>query len=108
MKNRKIMYIVAAALITVFTVTAAFAMGGGNARKGKFLYRKNCRSCHSGEQAKDLSPADMTQAEWTATFADTAKIKCSSDWTINEKDLNDIFTYLHDYAKDSPSPAKCS
>ncbi len=105
--SRKLIMIAATTLITVFAVSMAFAMGGGNARKGKFLYRKNCRSCH-GSSASDLSPASKTQAEWSATFADKAKIKCSSDWTISEKDLNDIFTYLHDYAKDSPSPAKCS
>jgi mono/diheme cytochrome c family protein len=103
----KLILAVATALITVFAVSMAFAMGGGNARKGKFLYRKNCRTCH-GSSASDLSPADKTQAEWTALFSDKGKIKCSPDWTVNEKDLNDIFTYLHDYAKDSPSPAKCS
>ncbi|MEF2229840.1 MAG: cytochrome c [Pseudodesulfovibrio sp.] len=105
--HRKLTLITASALIAVFTVSMAFAMGGGNARKGKFLYRKNCRSCH-GATASDLSPASKTQAEWTATFADKAKIKCSGDWTISEQELNDIFSYLHDYAKDSPSPAKCS
>ncbi|MBG0791037.1 MAG: cytochrome c [Desulfovibrionaceae bacterium] len=106
--NRNLIVALAATLITVFAVSMAFAMGDGNARKGKFLYRKNCRTCHNGAEAPDLSPADRTQAEWKATFADTGKIKCSGDWTVNEKDLNDIFTYLHDYAKDSPSPAKCS
>lgn len=106
--SRKFVTIIATMLITVFAVSMAFAMGGGNARKGKFLYRKNCRSCHDGATAKDLSPADKTQAEWTATFGDVSKIKCSGDWKVNEKDINDIFTYLHDYAKDSPSPAKCS
>ncbi len=106
--NRKFILFIATALISVFAVSMAFAMGGGNARKGKFLYRKNCRSCHDGAKASDLSPASKTQAEWKATFGDMGKIKCSDDWTIKEKDVNDIFTYLHDYAKDSPSPAKCS
>ena len=105
--HRKLTLIAASALITLFAVSMAFAMGDGNARKGKFLYRKNCRSCH-GSSASDLSPSSKTQAEWKATFADTSKIKCSGDWTISEKDLNDIFSYLHDYAKDSPSPASCS
>lgn len=105
--SRKLILIAATTLITVFAVSMAFAMGGGNARKGKFLYRKNCRSCH-GKTASDLSPASKTQAEWTATFSDVKSIKCSDGWTIKEKDINDIFTYLHDYASDSPSPAKCS
>jgi hypothetical protein len=106
--HRKLMFFAGVALVVVMSVSMAFAMGGGNARKGKFLYRKNCRSCHNGTDAKDLSPADKTQAEWKATFGDIGKIKCSGDWTVNESDLNDIFTYLYDYAKDSPSPAKCS
>ncbi len=105
--NRKFILFIATALISVFAVSMAFAMGGGNARKGKFLYRKNCRTCH-GTSASDLSPASKTQAEWTAMFTDKSAIKCSGDWTISEKDINDIFSYLHDYAKDSPSPAKCS
>ena len=105
--NRKITLAVASALITVFAVSMAFAAGGGNARKGKFLYRKNCRSCH-GTSASDLSPASKTQAEWEAMFADKSKIQCSGDWTITDKDLKDIYSYLHGYAKDSPSPAKCS
>ncbi len=106
--QRKLMLLAASALVMFMTVSMAFALGDGNGRKGKFLYRKNCRTCHNGATAKDLSPADMTQAEWKATFADMSKIKCSGDWTVSEEDVNDIFTYLHDYAKDSPSPAKCS
>ncbi|ADU64170.1 MAG: cytochrome c [Pseudodesulfovibrio sp.] len=106
--NRTAMTIVASALVVMMTVSMAFALGDGNGRKGKFLYRKNCRSCHDGKSAADLSPADRTQAEWKATFADMGKIKCSDGWTISKEELNDIYTYLYEYAKDSPSPAKCS
>ncbi|WP_432738281.1 c-type cytochrome [Maridesulfovibrio sp. FT414] len=106
--NRKVIGILICVLMILSMASMATAMGGGNARKGKFLYRKHCRSCH-GQTASDLSPSTKTQAEWTATFSDTSKIKCSPDWGgVSEGDLNDIFTYLHDYAKDSPSPAKCS
>jgi len=97
------------ALVVIMTITSlAFAWGDGNGRKGKFLYRKHCRTCH-GASASDLSPADKTQAEWKAMFEDINAIPCHSDWPeMPESDVNDIFTYLHDYAKDSPSPAKCS
>lgn len=106
--NRKLLTLFGAALIVVSAFSMAFAMGGGNARKGKFLYRKHCRSCH-GASASDLSPSTKTQAEWAKTFEDKAAIPCSKDWPdMSDSDLNDIFTYLHDYAKDSPSPAKCS
>lgn len=97
------------ALAIVMTITGlAFAWGDGNGRKGKFLYRKNCRTCH-GASASDLSPSDRTQAEWTKIFENIETIPCHGDWPeMPESDINDTFTYLHDYAKDSPSPAKCS
>jgi mono/diheme cytochrome c family protein len=104
----KLSYIVVACIMVLAVASMAFAFGDGNARKGKYLYRKHCRSCH-GQTASDLSPATKTQAEWTAIFDDVTTIPCHSDWPeVNDSDINDIFTYLHDYAKDSPSPAKCS
>lgn len=105
--SRKMVGFVGALFLTVAVASMAMAFGGGNARKGKFLYRKNCRSCH-GQTASDLSPSTKTQAEWKATFENTGAIPCNGDWKVNESDLNDIFTYLHDFAKDSPTPAKCS
>lgn len=97
------------ALVIVFTIaTLAFAWGDGNGRKGKFLYRKHCRTCH-GASASDLSPADKVQAKWKSTFENIESIPCYNDWPeMPEADINDIYTYLYDYAKDSPSPAKCS
>lgn len=106
--NRKAITFIGALLITVSAVSMAFAFGGGNARKGKFLYRKHCRSCH-GKTASDLSPSTKMQAEWKATFKNISSLPCNKDWkNLPEKDINDIFTYLHDFAKDSPTPAKCS
>lgn len=100
---------IATVLILVFALASlASAVGDGNARKGKFLYRKHCRVCH-GKDACDLSPATLTQAEWSAKFEDPSLLPCYNDWPeMQESDINDIFSYLHDYAKDSPSPAKCS
>ena len=55
-------------LIMVFVLVSigmVMADGKGNARKGKYLFRKNCRSCHSEDgSAKPLSPIDKTQAQW--------------------------------------------
>lgn len=106
--RRKIMIITGAVFLTLAMFSMAFAIGGGNPRKGKFLWRKNCRSCHSPEgSAGDLNPADKTQAEWQKLF-ESGNIPCKKDWTIGDGDQNDIYTYLHDFAKDSPTPAKCS
>lgn len=105
---------VIATLLSLMLVTGAVAVAlaaeltpDGNDRKGKYLYRKNCRTCHTGEKAPDLSPVSKTQAKWKAAFTDLKTIPCSKDWNANDKDLKDIYTYLYGHAYDSPSPAKC-
>lgn len=88
----------------------ALASGGkGNSRKGKYLYRKNCRVCHvQNGKAKELSPISKTQAQWKTTFAAQDKLPCADQWAkLKEKDITDIYAYLWGHAKDSPSPAKC-
>ncbi|KMY66804.1 hypothetical protein AAU61_12430 [Desulfocarbo indianensis] len=99
------------ALIIVFSgLGMALALeADGNSRKGKYLFRKSCRGCHAeGQQAKDMSPVDMTQAQWKQLFSDYKKLPCYDKWgNVPEKDVKDIYSYLYGHAKDSPSPAKC-
>ncbi|MCF8105838.1 MAG: cytochrome c [Desulfohalobiaceae bacterium] len=80
----------------------------GNGRKGKYLYRKSCRSCHDGGSAAELSPNSQTQAQWQRTFAKYERLECAEEWKKLERDdLTDIYTYLYDHAYDSPQPATC-
>jgi len=80
----------------------------GNQRKGKYLYRKYCRKCHDGSAAKELSPSSKTMADWEQVFANYQNLKCKDEWNkLKHKDLNDIFTYLHEHAYDSAQPATC-
>jgi hypothetical protein len=104
----RILALITACLLIVSAIGLAFA-AEGNARKGKFLFRKNCRSCH-GASASDLSPDSKTKAEWKKIFATPATIPCHDKWPaeMTEQDVLDIHTYLYDFAKDSPTPAKCS
>jgi hypothetical protein len=98
-------------LLSIVVIGLSFAAQKGNNRKGKYLFRKNCRSCHvENGSAKELSPISETQAEWQVAFArDTFKhLSCSVEWEKRtEKDLLDIYTYMYDHAYDSPSPLKC-
>jgi mono/diheme cytochrome c family protein len=84
------------------------ALSAGNWRKGKYLYRKNCRTCHHpGGEAKDLSPATYKQAKWAELFKQN-KIPCKPKWPkLSDKAIADMYAYLHGHAADSPSPAKC-
>jgi mono/diheme cytochrome c family protein len=99
-------------LIAVFLtccIGLAFAGEKGNARKGKYLYRKNCRTCHiDGGEAKALSPIDKEQAEWETIFKNQKDLACADKWDeLGEKKIVDIYAHLWGHAKDSPSPAKC-
>ncbi|MCB2188157.1 MAG: cytochrome c [Deltaproteobacteria bacterium] len=101
-----------AAVLLLAGAGISLALGDGNYRKGKYLFRKECRVCHSEEagKAKDLSPNSLTQAEWAAAFQPetAAGYPCYSTWQkLKESDLNDIYTYMYNFAKDSPTPAKC-
>ncbi len=105
--------------ISIFTlafllVSVAALMGaepGGNSRKGKYTFRKSCRECHvENGKAKEMSPADKTQADWDGIFAAGSyqKFPCKAEWEkLTPEDLNDIYAYMRDHAFDSPSPAKC-
>ena len=99
-------------IILIFLLAAigvVMADDKGNARKGKYLFRKNCRTCHvEGGDAKELSPISKTQADWQKAFDNYKQVKCVATWDkLSDKDRNDMFAYLHGHAFDSPSPAKC-
>ena len=104
---------IGAILIIMFFMLASIgivmAAGKGNARKGKYLFRKNCRTCHcEGGSAKPISPIDKTQAQWEEVFKSIDKLSCSKEWAkLSEKDRTDMYAHLWGHAFDSPSPAKC-
>jgi len=107
---KKIGVILVALTMVLSFSSLGFAADKGNARKGKYTFRKSCRSCHNDTSAVSISPDSKTQAQWTRQFKPTKyqKLTCKDEWTkLSEKDRLDIYTYLHKYAFDSPSPAKC-
>jgi len=45
-------------------VTSAWALEVGNPKKGKFLFKKSCKSCHvDGAEGGKLAPLTKTQAQ---------------------------------------------
>jgi mono/diheme cytochrome c family protein len=93
---KKIVFILVSLTIVLGFSALGFSADKGNYRKGKYTFRKSCRTCHSDSgTAKALSPVSKTLA-------------CKDEWAkISDQERLDIFTYLHKYAFDSPSPAKC-
>jgi len=98
-------------IVVIFVVSIGMVMAAdkGNARKGKYLFRKNCRTCHCEDgSAKPISPIDKTQAQWEEVFKNIDKLNCSKEWAkLSEKDRTDMYAHLWGHAFDSPSPAKC-
>jgi len=108
MKKRT--WITLISFIMVFSLMGTAVAGvEGNKRKGKHLYRTTYKACH-GEDAVPVSPDSKTQAQWERVFEKKKwdVFGCDDSWNaLSEDELNDILSYLHGHAFDSPSPAKC-
>jgi hypothetical protein len=111
---KKILLITLTLLISISFVGATWAVDKGNKRKGKYTYRKVYKTCLERgevEVAKPkVNPDAHSQTEWTQIFKEKsfAEFGCSEEWeNLEERQLLDIYTYLHAYASDSPTPAKC-
>ncbi len=111
---KKIIMAIMAILFLFTCIEVGLAMERGNKRKGKYIYRKVYKGCFErGEVASKVppvSPNTKTQAEWTTLFesGEYKEFGCQEEWIkLSEKDIIDIYTYLHDHASDSPTPAKC-
>jgi cytochrome c2 len=109
--GKKVLLTVLTIIMALSFVSVNFAAPEGNKRKGKYLFRKSCRSCHQdGGTAAELSPISKTQADWEKVFTNEAykNLPCKAEWEKqSEKDLLDIYTYMYKHAFDSPSPLKC-
>ena len=111
---KKVFLTLMAFVFVLGTAGASLALDKGNKRKGKYTYRKVYNACYERgaieSKTPTLSPADKTQAEWNAVFEskDFGQFNCQEEWEkLSDKDVTDIYTYMHDHAFDSPSPAKC-
>jgi hypothetical protein len=112
MKKRVISFI--AVVLAISFVGSAMAIEKGNKRKGKYTYRKVYSACFErgavDSKKPPLSPDTKTQAQWTRVFDqnDFEQFGCKEEWAkLGDTELSDIYTYLHDHAADSPTPAKC-
>jgi len=94
-------------LLIVFTFVAstAFAISGGNPRKGRMLFKKNCKPCHhmGSSKAASLSPSDKTMKQWDRYFK---KLKHPGSVLVDmpQKDTIDIWQFVFDYAADTDQP----
>jgi len=91
------------------SASAVIAAEGGNPKKGKYLFKKNCKTCHVADaEGKDLTPLSKTMSQWDRFF-DRDKHQAKPDvWKdFSEQDLKDIQQFLFDHAADSDQPQTC-
>lgn len=112
--TKRIVGALLAAILTVTFVGISVAGEPGNKRKGKYTYRKVYKACFErgavDSKTPPISPADKTMAQWTEVFdgKDFSQFGCAEEWEkLGEKELLDIYSYLHAHGSDSPTPAKC-
>jgi len=113
--NKKLIALAAALLFVCFGTGLLFAQGpDGNKRKGKYTYKNVYKACAERGEVESktpiVSPSDKTMAQWERIFdkKDFDLFKCSKEWNaLSEEDVKDIYSYLYNYAADSPTPAKC-
>ena len=111
---KKILFVLTVFVFVFTTAGLSLAIEKGNKRKGKYTYRKVYKACFErGEvdsKTPPISPADKTMEEWTALFEskDFKQFGCQEEWSqLSDQSVTDIYTYMHDHAADSPTPAKC-
>ncbi|GGY93542.1 MAG: hypothetical protein PWP74_1762 [Shewanella sp.] len=96
-------------LLATVLAAGATAADGGNPKKGKHLYKKECKVCHSkSDAAGELTPMSKTMAQWDRFFdKDKHKAKPEVFQKLSEQDLKDIQQFLYDHAADSAQPQTC-
>ncbi|MDJ0781407.1 MAG: cytochrome c family protein [Desulfosarcinaceae bacterium] len=111
---KRITLIAVTLLVTLSLSGVAVAGEDGNKRKGKYTYRKVYKACNARGEVDiakpTLNPDAKTQAQWTSVFENKefAEFGCQEEWSqLSDKELLDIYSYLHAHASDSPTPAKC-
>ncbi len=96
-------------LLIAFAAGSVLAAEGGNPKKGKYLFKKTCKSCHSeGAAGANLTPLSKTQAQWDRFFEKDKHQKNPEGLKgLSDQDLKDIQQFLFDHAADSPQPQTC-
>jgi hypothetical protein len=82
----------------------------GSETKGKFFFKKNCKTCHvKGKEGGEVSPLTKTQAQWKAYFKAGTHAKGKEDLSklLTPEQTLDVQTWLVNHASDSPQPETC-
>lgn len=83
--------------------------GGGSTKKGKYLFKKTCKKCHSdGAEGGELTPVSFIIEQWEEFFAeDVHQGDEKLSTSFKPEDLEHIRAFLIKFAADSEQPMTC-
>lgn len=96
--------------LAVLTAITVPLLAEGSDTKGKYFFKKSCKSCHvAGSAGGEVTPLSKTQAQWKAYFAAGKHKKGAEklDTLVKPDQVKDIQTFLTAHASDSPQPMTC-
>jgi cytochrome c553 len=106
----KIIIVVSVLVFFFCTIEIGLAQKG-NPQKGKILFIKTCRTCHTTDgKAKPIYPGRRKQADWQAAFAKEKYMTypCKETWQkLSDQDIQDILFYFKEEAADGVMPRGC-
>ena len=109
--HRRLVSIFIIILFSLCIIVPSIAGERGNARKGKYIFRSNCRPCHrAGGKARPMGPYQRKIKEWESIFAKDKykEFKCKNAWEkLSQQELLDMLQYMRDGAIDSKVPRGC-
>jgi cytochrome c553 len=91
-------------------LVGGWALAGGSESKGKYYFKKSCKSCHGkGGAGGEVTPIAKTQEQWKRYFAKGVHNKGAQKLTdiVPAEQLVDMQTFLVNHAADSPQPETC-
>jgi cytochrome c553 len=110
MMRRAQSFLVFCCIISFLACGLIMAEGKGNDKKGKFYFKKTCKTCHAKDgEGGEVTPMDKTQSQWERYFVkDEHKDGAESLESVAPADqLVHIQTFLVNHAADSDQPETC-
>ncbi|HNX50861.1 MAG TPA: hypothetical protein PKL08_11905 [Thermoanaerobaculaceae bacterium] len=99
-----------ATMATVLTLVAGLALAAGSDTKGKFYFKKGCKTCHAkGGEGGEVTPLTKTQDQWKRYLTKGLHKKGSQKLSdvVPAEQLPEVQTFLVNHAADSPQPETC-
>ncbi len=110
---KKIVLLICAVFVVSSLSLMALDRKKGNVDNGKKIFKEQCKTCHNGKDAKKLTPAHKTRAQWKRYLKNNGKKlfrkheKANVKLNLNEKDINDLWSFCYVGALDSEKPQTC-